>query len=445
MKLLKIVLAIFIFSNISAQVLVDKVVAKVGSENILLSEIEDEYGYLKTSKQNVDPSVKCDILTNLIAQKLIVYQAKVDSVEVTDEEVETQLDFRFESILRQMNGDEEFFKEYYGATVSEMKDRFREDQKQKILAERMQSKLIDKISITPNEVKQFYNNIPVDSIPYLSSEVELAEIVMKPVVNAVEKQKALTQITELRERILKGEDFATLATKYSKDVESAKKGGDLGYARRGFFVPEFESAAFTLQIDEVSDIVESEFGFHIIQLLERKGNTIKTRHILIIPEITDADRNLAKHQLDSIRTLLVNDSISFENAVKRHSLKTLQSYSNNGRLKNPNTGNNYFDTKDLDPDTYFAIDKLKENELSKVIEMKDPKGEKMYRLLKLYSRSKPHKANLKQDYDKIAYFAKEGKKSKYFNTWLDERMKKTYIHVDNLYFDCEGLRNWMKL
>ena len=437
-------IAMCIFTNINAQLLVDKVVARVGSENILLSEVEDEYGYLKTSKPTTDPSVKCDIINNLIAQKLIVYQAKVDSVEVTDEEVETQLDFRFESILRQMNGDEDFFKEYYGATVSEMKDRFREDQKQKILAERMQSKLIDKISITPNEVKEFYNKIPVDSIPYLSSEVELAEIVVKPVVNAEERQKSLSLITEIRERIVKGEDFAALATKYSKDVESAKRGGDLGYAKRGVYVPEFESAVFTLQIDEMSEIVETEFGFHIIQLQERKGNTIKARHILIIPEITDADRELAKHKLDSLRVLLASDSIKFEDAVKKHSLKQLQSYSNNGRLKNPNTGNNYFDTKDLDPDTYFAIDKLKENELSKVIEMKDPKGEKMFRLLKLYSRSKPHKANLKQDYDKIAFFAKESKKSNYFNTWLDERMKKTYISVDTLYYDCDGLRNWMK-
>lgn len=437
-------IAMCILTNMNAQLLVDKVVARVGSENILLSEVEDEYGYLKTSKPTTDPSVKCDIINNLIAQKLIVYQAKVDSVEVTDEEVETQLDFRFESILRQMNGDEDFFKEYYGATVSEMKDRFREDQKQKILAERMQSKLIDKISITPNEVKEFYNKIPVDSIPYLSSEVELAEIVVKPVVNAEERQKSLSLITEIRERIVKGEDFAALATKYSKDVESAKRGGDLGYAKRGVYVPEFESAVFTLQIDEMSEIVETEFGFHIIQLQERKGNTIKARHILIIPEITDADRELAKHKLDSLRVLLASDSIKFEDAVKKHSLKQLQSYSNNGRLKNPNTGNNYFDTKDLDPDTYFAIDKLKENELSKIIEMKDPKGEKMFRLLKLYSRSKPHKANLKQDYDKIAFFAKESKKSNYFNTWLDERMKKTYISVDTLYYDCDGLRSWMK-
>jgi peptidyl-prolyl cis-trans isomerase SurA len=448
---LKSVLVLFttlmLITKVKSQyTLVDKVVAKVGSENILLSEIEDEYGYLKSSKNTIDPSVKCEILNNLIAQKLIIYQAKIDSVEVTDEEVETQLNFRFESILRQMNGDEDFFKEYYGATVNEMKDRFREDQKQKILAERMQSKLIDKISITPNEVKDFYNSIPADSIPYLSSEVELGEIIVKPVVNSDERKKALDLITDLRDRIVnKGEDFAILANTFSKDVESAKKGGDLGYAKRGVFVPEFEAAAFTLKEGEISDVVETEFGFHIIQLQERKGNTIKARHILIIPEITDADRELAKHQLDSIRTLIANDSIKFEDAVKKHSLKALPSYSNNGRLKNPNTGNNYFDTKDLDPDSYFAIDKLKENELSKIMEIKDQKGEKMYRLLKLYSKSKPHKANLKQDYDKIAYYAKESKKSKYFNSWLEEKMKKVYISVDKLYYDCEELRDWMKI
>ena len=446
MKLIKLILLVLFFNNVEAQsYLVDKVVARVGGELILLSEVEDEYSYMVASKAKVGPEVKCEILKNLIAQKLIVYQAKLDSVEVKEEDVEAQLNFRFESILRQMNGDEEFFKEYYGASVNEMKERFREDQRQKLLAERMQGKLINSVSITPAEVLDFYHSIPTDSLPYLSSEVELGEIITVPKVNDTEKSKAYKICSDLKDRLQKGEDFGEMATKYSVDKESAKKGGDLGYAKRGVFVPEFEAAVFTLQPGETSDIVETDFGFHIIQLIERKGNTVRAKHILISPEITPADRDLAKSNLDSVRTLIMLDSITFEQAVKKYSLKTSASYSNNGKMKNPNNGTNYFETKDLDPDTYFAIDKLKVNELSNVVESKDLKGEKMYRLLKLQSKSKPHQANLKQDYDKIAHYAKESKKASYFNTWISEKMDKAYINVDPLYFDCENLHQWMKI
>lgn len=446
---IKVALEAFIFcicTTLAAQqYLVDKVVARVGSEYILLSEIEDEYSYTSANNPKITPEMKCEIIKNLIAQKLIVYQAKLDSVEVKDEEVETQLAYRFESILRQMNGDETFFKEYYGATISEMKDRFREDQKQKLLAERMQAKLIDNVTITPVEVMNFYNSIPQDSLPYLSSEVEIGEMIVSPKVNRGERQKALDAIKDIKSRIEKGEDFAALATKYSVDRESAKRGGDLGYAKRGVFVPDFEAAAFTLKPNEISEIVETEFGFHLIQLIERKGNSIHARHILITPEITQADRDLTKNFLDSIRTLIVNDSIKFEVAVKKYSDKNSPSYSNNGKLKNPNNGTNYFETKDLDPETYFAIDKLKENEISKVLETKDLKGDKHYRIIKLQSKSKPHQASLKLDYDKIATFAKEGKKAEYFNTWIKNKMDKTLIIVDPIYADCESVYQWIKL
>jgi peptidyl-prolyl cis-trans isomerase SurA len=447
LKKLMVVVALFAcVSSYGQAYLIDKVIARVGSEYILLSDVEEEFSYMKNaSKEPLNPEVKCEVLKNLIAQKLIVYQAKVDSVEVTDEDVETQLNFRFESILRQMNGDEAFFKEYYGATVSEMKERFRDDQKQKILAEKMQGELIAKVTITPEEVTRFFKSIPVDSLPYFSSEVELGEIIIAPEVNSIEKKRALDLMTEIKAKIDAGEDFNKLAEKYSADVESAKKGGDLGFAKRGIFVPEFESAAFTLKNDEVSDIIETEFGYHVIKLIDRRGNTIHARHILIKPEITLLDKNLAKNKLDSVRTLIMKDSLTFEEAVKKYSPKSLPSYSNNGKMKNPNNGTNYFETKDLDPDSYFAIDKLKEGQLSNVIEMKDLKGEKMYRLLKLQSKSKPHQANLKQDYDKIANMAKEGKKATYFNTWITDKMKKAYINVDPIYADCENVLQWIRM
>lgn len=370
-------------------------------------------------------------------------QAKLDSIEVKDEEVQSQLDYRFESILRQMNGDENYFKEFYGASVSEMKERYREDQRQKILAERMQGQLIEEVKITPKEVTDFFNSIPKDSIPYLNAEVELGEIVFEPTVNSDEKLLAMNKAKELKERIAKGEDFSTLAKTYSQDVESAKRGGDLGFAKRGVYVPEFEATAFSLAENEISDLVETEFGYHILQFMERRGNAVRVKHILISPKITSKDEKLAKSKLDTIRNEILNDSIKFEEAVRKYSLKSAPSYSNGGRMKNPSNGTNYFETKELDPDTYFAIDNVKVGGLSEVLEIKSPRGKTIYRLVKLISKSTPHRANLKQDYDKIMYYAKESKKAKYFSEWIQEKMDKTYITVDPVMSSCPNVERWV--
>lgn len=417
--------------------LVDKVIAKVGSEYILLSDIEEEYAYAKSKNPTLSKDVKCSVLENMIAQKLIIYQAKIDSVEITDAEVNTQLDYRFESILRQMNGDEAFFEEYYGATVSEMKERYRDDQKQQILAEKMQHKLMGEIEITPKEVEAFYNKIPLDSLPYFKSEMEISEIVMTPKVNPASRQKALDKITDLRNKIIAGTiTFEEAASKNSMDPGSALRGGDLGFAKRGVYVPEFEATVFSLKKDEISDVIETEFGFHIIQLLERRGNAVKARHILIKPEITSDDLEKTKLKLDTIRSKILADSTTFAAAVKKYSLKSLPSYANGGRVKNYNSNNTFFAADDLDPDTYFAVYSLKPGEIAKPILYAMPDGQKAYRLLQLNSISKPHRANLKEDYDKIANFAKESKKHEYFLKWLQEKRKETYIHIDPLFKDC---------
>ncbi len=417
--------------------LVDKVVAKVGSEYILLSDIEEEYAYAKSKNPTLSKDVKCSVLENMIAQKLIIYQAKIDSVEITDAEVNTQLDYRFESILRQMNGDEAFFEEYYGATVSEMKERYRDDQKQQILAEKMQHKLMGEIEITPKEVEAFYNKIPLDSLPYFKSEMEISEIVMTPKVNPASRQMALDKITDLRNKIIAGTiTFEEAASKNSMDPGSALRGGDLGFAKRGVYVPEFEATVFSLKKDEISDVIETEFGFHVIQLLERRGNAVKARHILIKPEITSDDLEKTKLKLDTIRNKILVDSITFAAAVKKYSLKSLPSYANGGRVKNYNSNNTFFAADDLDPDTYFAVYSLKPGEIAKPILYSMPDGQKAYRLLQLNSISKPHRANLKEDYDKIANFAKESKKHEYFLKWLQEKRKETYIHIDPLFKEC---------
>ena len=432
------------FSPIQGQQLVDKVIARVGSEYISLSDVEEEYQYAKVNDKTITDEARCALLQSIIAQKVLIYQAKLDSVEVSDDEVEAQLDLRFSSILRQMNGDEEFFKEYYGASIKEMKERYRDDQKQKILAERMQYKLISEVDITPDEVLEYFNQIPQDSLPFLSSEVVISELVVEPQVNEIERAKALAEAEEVYAKIKEGQDFATLAKAYSDDTESAKRGGDLGFATRGTYVPDFEAAVFGMEANEISDIIETEFGFHIIKQIERRGNRVKASHILISPLKTIIDEIRAKELLDSIRTLIIADSITFEEAVKKHSIKEMPSYSNSGKLKNPATGTNFFETKDLDYDTYFAIENLQVGEISKIVEMKNFRGGKMYRILKLQSKSKPHRANLKEDYDKITLYAKESKKNQYFAEWLEAKMGETFIQVDPLFFSCPALQQYVK-
>jgi len=425
--------------------LLDKVISKVGSEYILLSELEGQYAYLKESNPSLTEDAKCEMMENIIAQKIIVYQAKLDSIQISDEELDAQLTYRFESILRQMNGDEEFFQDYYGATVNEMKERYRDEQEQQILSERMQQKLISEVEITPSEVKEFFNSIPTDSLPYLNSEVEVSELILKPQVNEEERSKALERIKEIQKELNSSEsaDFAELAKKYSQDPGSGKRGGDLGFAKRGTFVPPFEAAAYDLKEGMISDIVETEFGFHIIQLLERRGNTIHTRHILIKPNITFADNDLAKEKLEEIKKEIEVDSITFEQAVKKYGSDDVQSYSNSGRMKNPATQNTFFETDQLEADIYLEIIDLEVEEITNVMEVLGPTGDISYRIVQLKSRTRPHRANLKEDYDKISKFAKESKKSIYFNDWVTKKLETTYIKVDDRYASCPNLERWV--
>lgn len=422
--------------------IIDKVIVNVGGEYILYSEMVQNYRYLK--EQNPDRDLDpCSVTEQIIAQKILVDQAKLDSVVISDAEVEGQLDFRFQNILRSLGGDEVKFKEFYGKSITEMKDEQRDDMRQQILAERIQGQLINEVTITPKEVVEFFERIPTDSIPFLSSEVEISEIVYKPKVNDVESKKAKDQLTEIRAQIVSGEaPFEELAAKHSDDG-SAQQGGNLGWAQRGNYVPEFEAAAYSLEKEEISEIIETEFGFHILKLNERRGNSINVSHILIRPEITQADLDLSVAFLDSIKTKIATDTLPFDYAVRLHSDKKSRSYHNGGRMANPKTGENSFDTADLPPDIYFEIEDMEIGEISKPLEYYDRAGETQYRLVKLVSRTNPHRASLDQDYSRISTFAKESKKSQYYNNWMIDKMEETFIKVDKDLGNCPNLLKWV--
>lgn len=424
-------------------IILDKVVAQVGNEVILWSDIEEFYAYQKSANPKLPADVKCNILDNLMLKSLLAHEAKQDStVVLTDEEVELQLSRRIDEILGMMNGDVTFFQEYYGKSVNEVKTDMREDMRNQILTERMQGKILQDIKITPAEVKLFFDKIPFDSLPYFNSEVEISEIVMQPKVNDEQRKMAIEKLQGLKARIEAGEDFAVLAKSFSDDPGSARLGGDLGWQKRGSFVQEFEEAAYRLDVNELSQVVESPFGFHLIQMLERRGNTFHTRHILIKAVITEADENLVKMKLDSIRTLILDGTLPFDLAVRAYSSKNAQSQTNNGRISNPKTGNTFFEIADLDPDVYFAVDSLKPSGITPPILFQDERGEKLYKILRLDTRTPPHKANLQQDFSKIKMAAIEQKKAGYLNDWITERAQSNYVFIDAQFAACELLSKW---
>lgn len=425
--------------------LIDYVVSKVGDEIILLSDVELKFKYEEERRGYLPEEVKCNFLEQIMGEKLLVNQAKLDSVIVDDGMVEQQLSGRIDQILGMMNNDISQFESYYGKTVAEVRNEMREDLKSQLTAERMQSEVMANIQITPKEVKQYFEQIPKDSLPYFSSEVEVGEIVVNPKVSPEERANSIKKLEDIRARILAGEDFGELARLYSDDVGSARLGGDLGLQKRGTFVPAFEAAAYNLTEGELSEIVESEFGFHLIELLERRGNLIHTRHILIKPEITDEDLEQTIVYLDSIRQIYETDSISFEEMVKRYSDEKVQSYNNGGRMLNPATGNTFFETAQLDVDIFFAIDTLEVGEMSNPIEFTKQTGEIAYRLILLQSRTMPHQANLSQDYTKIKNAAIEARKSSYLNDWLEEKVQSTYVEIAPTFLSgCPNLARWVK-
>jgi peptidyl-prolyl cis-trans isomerase SurA len=439
---LGIVLALGFSLSMQAQVeeiVLDKVVATIGDQIILLSQVEERYRGLDFKPEGA----RCLILDQMLVEKVLLVQAELDSVVVDDSEVDVQLDARIDQIMGMMNYDRGQFIAYYNKTPEEVKESFREDLRNQLIIQRMQSTVMQGLNVTPIEVKAFYAQIPKDSLPYFNSEVEVGEIVLAPKPNAAELTAAENQLEGLRKRIADGkEDFAKLAKQYSMDPGSGRNGGDLGWAKRGSYVTEFEAAAYKLKQNEISPVIKTEYGFHIIQLIERRGNLVNLRHILIKPRITDKDKNLALNELDSIRAMVVVDSLPFSFAVARFSSDAAQSKTNAGLMINPATGTSTFEVADLEPDIYFAIDTMEVNAISAPMLYRNPQnGEELCRIIMLRSQTEPHQANLKQDYSKIQAAAISQKQATYLSDWVDARLAEMYIDIDSDY-KCEVLDKW---
>ncbi|MDP2424446.1 MAG: peptidylprolyl isomerase [Bacteroidales bacterium] len=421
-------------------VLIDEVVAVVGNKIILESDLEAQAMQFKAQGATLAHStLKCQALEDMLIQKLLINQAEIDSVQVTETQIESTLDQRIRYYISQF-GSQDKLEAFYGKSVLEIKNEFRDVIRDQLMADEVQDKIIGKTAVTPSEVRAFYNNIPVDNIPLIPAEYEVRQIVKKPPVGIEEINAIRGRLKSYRDRIVAGERFATFAALYSEDPGSSSRGGELGFYRRGELYPEFEAVAFNLEKGQVSDILKTQAGYHIIQMIERRGETINVRHILIKPKPSPIELEQAKKSLDSLATLIRQKKITFDEALK-HCDDPGKTHG--GMLVNSYTGNTRFEAEQLDPQVFFVVDKLQVSEISSAVPFSDEEGNSAYRILLLSDRTTPHRANLREDYNRVQNWALEEKQKKSMKRWVEEKTRKTYISIVDRYDPCEFDNKWV--
>lgn len=439
-----LILFVLISGQLFSQQVIDEIVAVVGDAPIFKSEIETQALQMRSQGYYSNRDINCDVLEEMLFQKLLLKQAIKDSVEVTISEVDNELERRLGVFINQL-GSQQKLEEYYGKSILEIKEDFREMIREQMLTQRMQNQLTVDIVVTPSEVRQFFNKIPKDSIPMLPSTYQLKQIVVYPKISQDEKDRCLKKIESYRERVVGGDDFTTIAVLYSDDPGSAPNGGELGFVARTDLVPEFAAAAFTLsKPGDISRIVETEFGYHVLQLIEKKGSLVNVRHILVTPKTDRKSENEAKKDLEVIRNKVLADSISFEKAAREFS-EDESTANSDGTMLNQNTGKPTFEESDLDPLSKDIVRQLAEGEVSKIIKTRDYRGKSIYKFLKLQRKVNAHKANLKEDYQKYQEETLAKKKQNKIETWIKEALDVTYIRIDSSYMNCDfQYAEWIK-
>ncbi len=418
---------------------IDKVAAVIGAEILLKSEIENQYQQVLTQGNYASVDLKCRVIDKLLSNKLLLNQAKIDSVDVAETQVNNELDRRVAYMVNQV-GSEQKLEAYYNKTIPEIRDEFKPLIRDQMMIQSKQSDVVSTVSVSPADVRSFYNSIPPDSLPFIDSEIEYAQIVINVPISKEEKQRIKDLLNGYRKRVEDGEEFSTLAVLYSQDG-SARNGGELGFVTRGDLVPEFETAAFKLRKGEVSEVVETQFGFHIIQLIERRGEQINARHILIKPSFQKSDIDIAFAKADSIYKAIKSDSITFSNAAQIFSEDKNSRY-NGGNVVNMATGTTRFDADEVDPAVFFQIEKLEVDQISEPIQSLSAEGNTAFKILHLKSRSEPHKANLETDYQRIQEAAKVDKENRVLEDWIDKKINATSLQIDEEYSTCPNLNRW---
>lgn len=414
-------------------IIIDRVVSVVGDFNVLQSDIEQQYFQMKMSGMYVGPDTRCKIFTELVEQKLLMAQAKIDSVEVGPDMVEMQMETRLDYFIAQF-GSEEEMEAYFNKSIFDIKDDLREAIREQMVSDDVRRSIVADVSTTPSDVKSFFRSMHSDSIPYISTEVELAQIMAYPSYSDEAVFEVKERMLELRKRVQEGEDFGTLAILYSEGP-SASRRGELGFMMRGELDKAYANEAWTLKPGQVSKIVESSFGFHLIQMIERRGDRANTRHILMNPKADANAKQKAIYKLDSLKTVIENDSITFDLVAKRYSEDKNTSV-NGGLIVNPTTLASTFELDQLPTKDYYMIRNMEVGDLSEPYESTDTKAKVCYKLLYLKSRTEPHRANLKQDYLLLQELALQYKNNEVMQEWYKEKKGSTYIRVDQSFKHC---------
>jgi len=418
----------------------DRVAAVVGDFIVLQSDIENQYLQYLAQGQNV-PDLKCYIFKELLEEKLLLNQAKIDSIEIPDASVQIQLEQRMQYFIN-MIGSREELEEYFNKSILEIKADFREPIKNQLITNKMRDEITGDITVTPSEIKAFFNKIPKDSLPFIDSRIEYEQIVIYPVLSEQAIFDVKERLLNLRRRITEGESFETLAILYSEDG-SASQGGEIGFMSKSDLDSEYAKIAFSLKEGQVSKIVESAFGFHIIQLISRRDDRVNTRHILMKPMVTSEARNRAISRLDSLVDFLKKDSISFTNAARYYS-EDKNTRLSGGLVINPQTNSSWFEYNQLQTNDYLILRDLEPGKFSSPFESVDEHGKIIYKIVRLKSRTEPHRADLQLDYDLFQKFSLQEKNQKIINKWIQEKQKETYIHVDRALHSCDFLKNgWL--
>ncbi len=431
---------------------VDKVVAVVGKNIILLSDVESQYAQYRMQGdiEGSSTAMHCAILEELMFQKLLLNQAEMDSLNVTDNEVEMEMNRRISDLLGHY-GSQEKLETIFNKSMSEIKEELRRLVKEKSLQDQVRAGILKNVVVTPAEVKAFYNSLPSDSVPMVDEQYEIMQIVKRPPVSIDEKLAIKDQLYQIRKRILDGESsFSTMAILYSEDSGSATKGGELGFTGRGEFAPEFEMVAFNLRDGEISEVVETQFGFHIIQLIERRGDYVNCRHILLTAKVPVEALEKAQHELDSAAALIRNGDLTFEEACLKFSDD--DSKTNGGYLGSPMGGNRISlqDIRELErypsfgefKNLAFVLPKLKEGEVSDPMPMTTNDSKDAFRLVMVKNKIPAHKANLVDDYALIQSWALNQKNQEMISNWIRSKAKKAFVKIDEDFKDCDFQFQW---
>ena len=418
--------------------IIDKTIAVVGNEKITIAELEEEIQMMQAYGMGSDKNARCEALEEMMVSKLFLMQARVDSLTVNNDMVEGELKNRIDNVKTSLGG-EEGVEEYFGKPIYKLRQEWREALQDQSLTQQMQSKISSDIpELTPYDVKNYVDSIDKDDLPMVPIKYQLSQICVYPdreAANLAVKERLLA----IRERIINGEKFSTLARLYSQDPGSSRKGGELGMASKSIFWPVFSDAAMSLKIGVVSQIVETPDGFHIIEVLEKKGDMFNARHILMKPEYTSVDREKGFKMLDSLKTELLNEAVTFELAARFYS-EDPATRTNGGQMSDPNSGSSYFEIDQLKPQDYEAIKNLEVGQISAPIESLDNEGRSgntVYKIIKVDKIIPAHTATFQNDYDLLLQQAKGQMSMDAINNFINSKIKTTYIVIDPLFSDCQ--------